>query len=143
MIRRLRFHNHLYSTRHTYVEYGDWFLSCHILIMHDYYCKKGKQLYYGTIPILRQHLFGLFLTHPPYVSINLKVSKKLSFFWLHPPQSLCWRNIGMVPITYIFCTFCHRLHYTVCNLDSLHNWWLYLISLIRLWISNWFSRKNI
>ena len=24
----------------------------------------------GTIPILRQHIFGLFLTHPPEVSIN-------------------------------------------------------------------------
>ena len=36
---------------------------------------------YGTIPKLRQHIFGLFLTHPPYFSINsTERQQKLPFF---------------------------------------------------------------
>ena len=54
----------------------------------------------GTIPILRQHFFGLFLTPAPthYVSINpvLNVSKNCHFPNL-PTQSFCWHNIRMVP----------------------------------------------
>ena len=72
----------------------------------------------GTIHKLRQHNFGLFLTHPlcqrwysterqqnwpfprptHYVSINtaLKVSKT-GHFLDQSTQSFCWRNLWMVP----------------------------------------------
>ena len=44
--------------------------------------------------ILRQHIFGLFLTHPPYVSINS--TERQQKFLTPLTQSLWWRNIGMV-----------------------------------------------
>ena len=28
-------------------------------------CIENHDVRFGTIPILRQHIFGLFLTHPP------------------------------------------------------------------------------
>ena len=40
-----------------------------------------------TIPILCQHIFGLFQTHPPYVSIDSTERQQiLSFFWQHSPS---------------------------------------------------------
>ena len=47
----------------------------------------------GTIP-LRQHIFGLFLTNPPYVSIK---STENSHFSDPATQFICWHNKGMVP----------------------------------------------
>ena len=55
--------------------------------------------YLGTIHILRQHNFGLFLTHPPahYVSINKVLNFSKSGHFLYPPtKSFWWRNIWMV-----------------------------------------------
>ena len=49
--------------------------------------------YLGTIPKLRQHIFGLFLTypviHPPYVSINSTEHQQIDIFLNPPTQSLC------------------------------------------------------
>ena len=58
-----------------------------------------KQLWtngYETIHILHQHIFRLFLTHPPYFDINsMKHSqKKLPFFWPHPPSPFTWYRDG-------------------------------------------------
>ena len=40
--------------------------------------RKGKRVWSGTIPILRQHIFELFITHPPINSTDVR--KKLRFF---------------------------------------------------------------
>ena len=39
-------------------------------VVHSYICRKGTRYYYCTYyirdhPLLRQHIFGPFLTHPP------------------------------------------------------------------------------
>ena len=69
-------------------------------VFYSRFCMSRWNISLGTIPILRQHFFGLFLTPAPthYVSINpvLNVSKNGHFPNL-PTQSFCWRNIRMVP----------------------------------------------
>ena len=52
---------------------------------------------YGTIPILRQHIFELFLTPPIHyvssINIVLNIFKNCHFA-NSPTLSFCWRNIG-------------------------------------------------
>ena len=80
-----------------------------VLFFHDEqqqessYSNPRQISQYGTIPILRQHIFDLFLTH--YVSsINNKYSAEhfQKFPFCKPThlltQTFWWRNIGMVPI---------------------------------------------
>ena len=51
-----------------------------------------------TIPILHQHIFGLFLTHSPYVSINITEcqQKNCNFSDIKTAQFLGLLIIGMV-----------------------------------------------
>ena len=52
----------------------------------------------GTIPILSQHIFGLFLTHTPYKNMNrTECQQKIVNFWTHPTSLLVYDNMGMVP----------------------------------------------
>ena len=48
-----------------------------------------------TIPILCQHIFGLFQTHPSTIfSINTVLNENKKWHFLNPPyQSFCWRNV--------------------------------------------------
>ena len=57
---------------------------------------KGPSLYY-----VRTFLEFFWTTHPSSISKNSTywMSAKLAIFLTHPWQSLCWRNIGMVPST--------------------------------------------
>ena len=61
--------------------------------------QKVKNWGGGTIPILHQHIFGLFFdppNHPPYVSINSTERQQNWHFLTSTTQFSCWRNIGMV-----------------------------------------------
>ena len=71
---------------------------------------KHTILLLWTIPILRQHIYGLFPTHPPSQENTgkqcsdgknkvLNVSKD-GYFPKPPTQFFCWRNIGMMPYYY-------------------------------------------
>ena len=74
----------------------------------------------GTIPILRQHIFGTH--HPPYVSKNsTEIQQKLAFFWPHPLSSLAdvSRNIGIIP---------KQIHLRICMEYSNDFWCRWLVS---------------
>ena len=62
------------------------------------FCRQDISLL-ETIPILRQHIFGLFMTHPPTLpQVKLYWTlAKITNFLTPPTKSLCWRIIGMVP----------------------------------------------
>ena len=98
------------SNIETNVHFDTFSSSCFLSQHFDYgrdvwfmsWCSKLCTL--GTIPILRQHISGLFGPHPPILSAQiqywtrpiLNVSKTGRFLDL-PTQFTCWRNIGMVP----------------------------------------------
>ena len=42
---------------------------------------------WGTIPILHQHIFGIFQAHPPYVSMNSTERQQKMVIFLIPPPS--------------------------------------------------------
>ena len=61
------------------------------------FSKKIQPNAIGTIPILRQHIFGLFLdplTHPTSAQIHsTEHQQKTVTFMTQPTQPLSWRNI--------------------------------------------------
>ena len=70
-----------------------WLWSPSHLILSMWYEDIYWILFASRYLILHQHFF--WPIRPPYVIlIVLKSAKILPFFWT---QSLCWRNIGMVP----------------------------------------------
>ena len=65
--------------------------------------QRVRQSHLGTIPILRQHIFGLFLTHPLSINTVLNVSKNDNFPTPPPvlqtvhrgSSSICWVSEGI------------------------------------------------
>ena len=81
----------------------------------------------GAIQILRQYLFGLYLTHPPYVSINSTESQQKMLFSdpTHPPSSFAdvlsgWSH---TPAGH----FCWHIRWIVINQTSQTRHWVVLL----------------
>ena len=88
-----------------------WNGSLYITLIVQMLTSSGFDYGLGTIHILRQHIFGLFLPHP-LCQHKYSTQRQQNWPFSRPTQSFRWRNIWMVPRISMdfFCSEINKLY---------------------------------